>query len=345
MNFVVRARSKAGAAVRSCVSRLLPFPGLMHMTARRLLLIALWLCPLVALPGCGDFELTYTEVRRVDEPLTDDELRAFLDIARHLPGGRLPQLPALFLPPPEWNPERTLPVQDLVESELLTLAERWEIESLARVIPNDRQTARRLRMWRMTRDQFLGLILSVSAAVGRSTIRENQNLLEVQQHGQEVVAVLRRDDRPFHALEPEIMHDVLHRAAWITRFDRSSRLVSVPESNVRLVKRHWDELMTVLPASVAVNPMDDVADRLGEMGIPFEELPGAESLDVLDWDSAAAIIGRDDLPTDSRGEPAAAPASDAVQMPDEPVAPLPGSQPEPTFDEPVARPDSGDSSG
>jgi hypothetical protein len=90
------------------------------------------------------------------------------------------------------------------------------------------------------------------------------------------------------------MHDVLHRAAWLTRYDRAERLASVPIENVKAVTRYFEQLAPLFPSTVTENPFDAITDRLEVEGVPFEEMPGGESLDVLTWDKAMAIVGRDE---------------------------------------------------
>lgn len=263
-----------------------------------------YLCLLTLLPattGCEEEDLTYTEVKRPSEELSPSDVRAFLEVVDHMPGRKLQHLPNLFLPLPAWNPERTLPISDLVDAEQLAQEDRWKTERLLGTLPESRQLDRWFRRKRMTREQFLGLTISIGAALSRSTIRENQDLKAMLAKGDEVVATLRSDRRPFNTLSPEAMHDVLHKAAWITRHDRARRLLAIPHRNVSLVLQHWDRLAELFPSSLTTNPFDDIADRLDEQGIPFEELPGADSLDVLTWERDKAIVGRDD-PLDLDGE-------------------------------------------
>ena len=246
------------------------------------------------LSGCGETELTYTESKRVSEEVTPGELRAFLEIVDHLPDRKLPPFPDLYLPLPNWNAERTLRVSDLVDSELMTLVDRWSPQDLVDALPQSRSLDRWLLRKRMTREQFIGLALSIGAALSRSTVRENQDLMKFFTRGEEVVSRLRSNTRRFNTLTPETMHNILHDAAWISRYDRAKRLLSVPERNVELVLQHSEQLIELFPAELTRNPFDDIVDRLDEHGIPFEELPGNEHFDVLSWDPAEAIVGRDD---------------------------------------------------
>ena len=258
---------------------------------RRVLAIAL--AAATCLSGCAETELTYTEVKRVSEVVTPAELRAFFEIVDHLPDGKLPPFPDLYLPLPNWNAERTLPVSELVDSEQLTLVDRWGTTDLVHSLPPSRSLDRWLLRKRMTREQFIGLTLTIGAALSRSTVRENQDLREFLSKGEEVVSRLRSNTEPFNTLTPEMKHNILHEAAWITRYDRDKRLLSVPEKNVELVLQNSERLVELFPAELTRNPFDDIMDRLDEQGIPFEELPGNEQFDALSWDPDKAIVGRD----------------------------------------------------
>lgn len=246
------------------------------------------------LSGCSDATLTFTEVKRVSEEVTPSELRTFFEIVEHLPEKKLPPFPDLYLPLPNWNAERTLPISDLVDAEQVMLAERWRTERLVDSLPQSRRLDRWLVRKRITREQFVGLTLAIGAALSRSTVRENQDLAGIMTKGENVVLRLRSKGEPFNALSPEAMHAALHEAAWITRHDRARRLLSVPEKNVELVLKHVDDLVKLFPAELTQNPFDGIADRLDEQGIPFEELPGNDSYDSLSWDPEDAIVGRDD---------------------------------------------------
>jgi len=246
------------------------------------------------LAGCEDSTLTYTEVKRINEEVTLSELRTFFELVEHLPDEKLPPFPDLYLPLPNWNAERTLPISDLVDAEQMSLAERWGTQQLADALPQSRWLDRWLLRKRMTREQFVGLTLAIGAALSRSTVRENQDLSGIVAKGERVVSRLRSNSTPFNTLTPEAMHNVLHEAAWITRHDRARRLLSVPESNVELVLKYSEQLVELFPAELTKNPFDGIADRLDKQGIPFEELPGNDSFDTLNWNPEDAIVGRDD---------------------------------------------------
>jgi hypothetical protein len=243
--------------------------------------------------GCADIELKFTEVRRIDEPISTADLEAWLEIVDHLPDKKLPDLRNPFLPPPHWTSERTLPVGDLVDSELASMDERWSHMPLLELLPESRTFDRWLKRKRMTREQFAGLTMSIGAALSRSTLRKEQDLQSLIERGEAVVHDLRSDRTPFNRLSPESIHEVLQRATWITRLDRARRLQMVPDNNLAVIRKYRKQLVDLFPVAFTTNPFDPIADRLEELGIPFEELPGREPLDVLTWDSEKAIVGRD----------------------------------------------------
>ncbi|MDA0282433.1 MAG: hypothetical protein O3B13_05285 [Planctomycetota bacterium] len=266
---------------------------MIHSGKSRYLLIVL-LAGATVLSGCEEEKLTFTEVKRVNDDLTGSEISTFLEIVDHLPNRKLPPFPKLYLPLPNWNAERTLPVSNLVDSEQQSLSDRWATKHLLDTLPQSRDFDRRLRRKRMTREQFIGLTLSIGAALSRSTVRENQKLENILSKGEQVVLKLRLNSRPFNTMTSESMHAVLHDAAWITRHDRAKRLVSVPDGNVERVLKYWDQLVQLFPDELTRNPFDDIADRLDKQGIPFEELPGNEAFDDLNWDPEQAIVGHDE---------------------------------------------------
>ena len=247
---------------------------------------------LIVLAGCGEEPVEFTEVKRLDEKITETELRTYLRVVEALPGRALPRFPRIFAPPPAWHHERTLPVSDLVTEEVGLLGERWEPKWLVRQIEHVRPLQRALRRERMTLEQFAGLTLALGLASSRSMLRENQGLKTIIERGETPIERLRRDDRPFSSISEDGMFDVLHPATWLTRTDRATRLQRVPPENVALVAKHQEKLRKILPEEFTTNPLDPIADRLDEFGLPFAE-PGGLSDEGLRWDPARAIIGTD----------------------------------------------------
>jgi len=152
------------------------------------------------LSGCGDATLTFTEVKRVSQEVSPGELRTFFEIVEHFPEKKLPPFPDLYLPLPNWNAERTLPISDLVDAEQVTLVERWGTKRLVDSLPQSRRLDRWLLRKRITREQFVGLTLAIGAALSRSTIRANQDLSGIMNKGEKVVSRLRSKSEPFNIL-------------------------------------------------------------------------------------------------------------------------------------------------
>ncbi|HUG90424.1 MAG TPA: hypothetical protein VML55_06305 [Planctomycetaceae bacterium] len=251
--------------------------------------------------GCGSDRLDYIEVKDIDERLTDDEVQTFVRIVEGLPERKLPPLPPVFATPPEWAPSRTLPVNELLAEEQKTIDERWDVGRLAERLERLRRLGRLLKQERLTREQFVGLSLTIGMALSRGTLRAEQDLDEVIERGKQAIERLSRNTRSFAAHPPEGQYYVLSQAAWLARIDRAEHLKRVPLENVALLERHREVLAGVFAAEFTTNPLDPLADPLDEWGIPFEELPDTGRDDELTWDPAEAIIGRDRLQPVSTG--------------------------------------------
>ena len=188
-----------------------------------LLLVSL-VCSLAFSAGCADDTLDYTETKRIDEKVTETELQTFLRIIDSLPEKKLPQMPPVFAPPPEWNQARTLPVNELVNEESNLIEERSSAEFLARQLQRNRPLQRALRREQMTPDQFVGLSLAIGVSLARNTLRDKQNLDKILEKGEAAIDRLKNDNRPFSSLRQEAMYYVLKQAVWITKADRVNRL-------------------------------------------------------------------------------------------------------------------------
>lgn len=243
--------------------------------------------------GCEAESLDYTEVKRIDERITAQELTMLLRIAQALPDQKLPSLPAVFVSPPQWNEIRTLPVSELVAEEQRSLAERWSGSWIVQQLERNRPLHRVLQRERITPEQFAGLVLATGAALSRSTLRESQDLDKIIARGEPAVERLRRETRSFALFSQEARHYLLQQAAWLTRVDRAQRLKQVPAENVALVSQHRTELERVFPAEFLTNPLDSIADRLEEEGLPFEEQSASGRDAEITWDPREAIIGID----------------------------------------------------
>jgi len=250
------------------------------------------LAALSATAGCAKEQLEYTEVKRIDEKVTEPELQVFLRIVRALPGERLPEMPPVFAPPPDWNSSRTLPVNELVAAEANRLAmRRNSVQWISQHLQRNRPLQRALRREQMTADQFVGLSLALGVAMARNTLREDRDLDEIIRQGREAVDRLRALTAPFNSLSPDAMHHIREEAVWLTRIDRARRLRAVPPENAYLIAQHGEELQDVFPEEFTTNPLDAVADLLSEKGLPFHETEKSGFDDAIEWSRDDAIFG------------------------------------------------------
>jgi hypothetical protein len=257
----------------------------------------------LSLLGCDVPELDYTEVKRIEELVTDSEFDAFLAIAGKLPGGKLPVEFNPFLPPPDWSPDRTLPVSELVDAELQRQEARWSPERMARTLPDARQLERLLRRHRITREQFTSLGLVLGATLSADSLPASRNLAATIKQGEPILRQLKADHRLFATLSDDEAYQTLLKAGWISLFERAQRLQRVIPANLELVRRRRDELVAVLPPDFNRDPLAEFAHLLDQTGLPFTEQSDSGYDDDLSWTPA------------SRAAPANRPA--AVPKPDE----------------------------
>jgi hypothetical protein len=249
------------------------------------------LCAVVI--GCGGDQSEFTETKQIDEKVTKAELTAFIEIVSSLRDGKLPEMPLVFAPPPDWSQTRTLPMGELVKEEQGLISERWSPEWLARYFEKNRKLARALRRKRMTTEQFAGLTLAVGAALARNTLQDGRNLEKELEKGHATVKRLKDDSTPFSSLGREGRHHTLRQAAWITRIDRIERLTQVPPEHIAIVRAYLDILQPMFPAEFGSNPLEAVVDRFEEQGMPFEEMVESGSDAEIEWDAHDVDVGND----------------------------------------------------
>ncbi|MDA1017742.1 MAG: hypothetical protein O3A00_25200, partial [Planctomycetota bacterium] len=264
-----------------------PVPGDARLRLATLIVL------IVGMGGCGEATIDFTEVKRIDENLSDAEVQSFVRIIDSLPDNKLPEMPEAFVEPPEWNPNRTLPVGELVDDELLNMSNRWSEDAVVKQLKLSRRLERALNRERMTPKQFVGLATVIGTALSRSMLDDKHNFDQTIEKGEPILAQLRRDDRPFSSLSPEGQYQMLQRAVWLTRVDRAKHLKLVPRENIELVRRYRERLSEIFPESYVKNPLNDIADLLEEKGLPFVELDESGSDEHIEWEPTAVITGTD----------------------------------------------------
>jgi hypothetical protein len=243
--------------------------------------------------GCSDEALVFTEVKRIDEKITESDLKTFLRIINSLPEKRLPTLQPVFALPPEWQHTRTLPVHELVSVEIERSQDGWNVEKLARSLKRNRVLQRALRREEMTPEQFIGLTLTLGLSLSRNTLRGNQDLNEIVKKGEKEISSLKKSEEPFNTLSEEERHDILRQAIWITRVDRTRQLKKVPPENMMLVRTNRELLTPIFPTEFTTNPLDRVVDLLKERGVPFEDTVDSNIDDQIEWSKDDAVVGND----------------------------------------------------
>lgn len=245
--------------------------------------------------GCSGDSLDYTELKQINEKVTESELKKYLKVINLLPQQKIPTFPSVYAPAPAWSHIRSLPIEDLVNSEQNNLSQLWDIQRISDHFGIRNRTLKKaLHRRDMSKDQFISFTLALGLAASRTQLRPDQNLEEIIQKGEKVIHQLQLDKRPFSSLSLEERHRTLHEAMWIARVNRVKHLILVPPENINLVKKHWDELKEVLPPEFLKNPLGDLSDTLEERGIPFTINEEEDTDELLQWTSMNAIIGTDE---------------------------------------------------
>lgn len=244
--------------------------------------------------GCSNESLEYTELKQINEKVTEAELKRYLKVVELLPQQKLPTFPSVYAPAPAWSHIRSLPIEDLVNSEQTNLSLLWEVDRIRDQFGiRNRSLKKALRRRDMSKEQFVSYTLALGLAASRNQLREDQNLEDVIEKGNKTIHQLQLDKRPFSSLSLEERHRTLHEAMWISRVNRAEHLIQVPPENMNLVKAHWDKLQKVLPPEFLKNPLDELTDILEERGIPFT-FSEDDADELLHWTSTNAIIGNDE---------------------------------------------------
>lgn len=263
----------------------------------RLSVVGCYLCCLMSAfhSGCSENSLDYTELKQINEKVTESELKKYLKVIKLLPQNKTPTFPSVYAPAPSWSHIRSLPIEDLVNSEQNNLSQLWDIQRISDHFGIRNRTLKKaLHRREMSKDQFISFTLALGLAASRTQLRPDQNLEEIIQKGEKVIHQLQLDKRPFSSLSLEERHRTLHEAMWIARVNRVKHLIQVPPENINLVKSHWNELKDILPPEFLKNPLGDLSDTLEERGIPFTIMESEDSDELLQWTSMNAIIGTDE---------------------------------------------------
>ncbi len=248
---------------------------------------------LLGLGGCVREEVRFNEVKRPHETLKTSELNTYLQIVSSLPQRELPPLPSLFAPLPDWAPQRELSVKGLVKEEQNSQKNRWRSDALLSRLASQRALKKALNSHNMTLPQFLGLTESINLAAARTHFEDVAELRIMLRNGQHEINELVRREDVFSAQSIEEQHEILRRAAWITRVNRAQNLLGVPDENVQLLQRHWKAISPYLHPDALRDPLADLVDHLKQYGVPFDETGTVGSDAQLRWSPSdpAARIG------------------------------------------------------
>ena len=236
--------------------------------------------------GCYEPPIDFLEVRRVDEPITADDIELLARVAEQMEGGRLPPLSPHFLPRPRWDAKRPATVATLAREELERLRESTRLPVLSDSIGRRPRLRYALEQEKLTREQYTSLLLAVGLATQRAKVDPARDLDRYVEVGRRILKQLADRDVSFAALSPDEQIRAVDEATWITRVNRAERLLEVPVANAALADRSDERLRRILPVAFLSDPLAAVADPLRDYGVPFRERPDSGFDSELTWSRA-----------------------------------------------------------
>lgn len=255
--------------------------------------VGLFALILLLAAGCAEEEFVPGEPKRIDDKLTQADIDLFLAILNGLPDGKAPAFPVAYPPPPTWNSNRSLPVQELLLEAEKQFSERESLEWFASKCPQTKALKRGFRRHRFSNEEFAGLYLAIGVALSRDSLPPGRDPDQLLQQGRKVLDELKKDNRVFSNLNEGPMFLVQEQAAWLAVTRRCSWLKRVPDANLELVRENRTKLLSRFPDEFLRNPLDEFARIIDDQGVPFRESPGRESDDHLHWHRDQALIGTD----------------------------------------------------
>jgi hypothetical protein len=246
------------------------------MPCRRWLLLSL-----LALAGCGAL-VAESETKPFEEPVTPEELTAYMSVVAELPGKKLPPLPSMTLAAPAWSPHRTLPVKELAAKHFQELDAKLTVETVVKQLNGTRGLDRALRKVNWSIERFASFTVSLAAALNRTAASEDE-LAQILDRATPALKSLAGDNRVFASLPDDLVFTVLDRARWIPLVQRARWLSKVSPETLTLVRERMDELKATFPPPLLTDPIAPLRHVLRDEGIPFRELPDSGSDADIPW--------------------------------------------------------------
>ncbi len=206
--------------------------------------------------------------KSLEEPLTDDEVLAFMDLVQSLPGGKPPE----FAPVPgSVGPKARTPEESVTASRqavrdaltIDTLMQGWAPRSAVRRVLTER---------RVTPRELTSVMLRMSCALAADAMGGARNVAAqrviADEKVESLVARIHQHERS-HTQPPESLWNALDEAASLAEY--LALLSSVSPESQQLVARHREELQAMLPATSNVSTTRESREDHRITPISFEE--------------------------------------------------------------------------
>jgi hypothetical protein len=193
------------------------------------------------------------------DALTDAEIQQFLKIVAQLPGQRVPE----FSPEDEDEFNTLLSARELVENYRGQFQRLFDPVRQGKIWIRNHQVAAAVGTAHLTTTQFAALVRSLSCALMRAQLEQQQDLQKlIADCRSEVERLIQRieqtDALPQAELTQELGYErtqsALRLGRMVALLEFTELLTSVPDKNVALIQKYQRELAPLVPASSA-NPL------------------------------------------------------------------------------------------
>ena len=272
------------------------------MTA--LLLIVAGSLTLVGASGCAEKPVEFLEVHRLNDALGESDIELLERIAGQLRGERLPEMAPHFVPAPSWSGDRPVSVATLAREELARVRTQTRLSHLTDSIAGEVRLMHLLKREGLTESQYAALVLAVGTAAQRARLDPAQDLESYVEVGRRHLKRLAGRDDSFATLTLQQKTDAVEEATWVTRVDRSERLLRIPAANVLLAEQNRERLEKVLPKSFLKHPLAGITVPILDAGVPFREAPETGFDSEMFWSvtDERAVIGGKSMAADPNSE-------------------------------------------
>ena len=212
--------------------------------------------------------LAITE-KRLDEPLTEDEIQGFLELVSRFPDGKIPELSPVTIPGRN-EPES---LEEIAAEARRSIRESLTVETLQKGWTPTTSVRRILRDEQIESRAVISLMLRLSCAVAANsignprTIRAQQLIMEEKLN--QLIARIQSDQK---AIQPDSEAAVESLKEIASMAEYLAILSSLPVQSLASVREHQQELAVILPPVSAGSDLAETREETHVKSVSFEQI-------------------------------------------------------------------------